>query len=173
MMNRAKQKSNYPFKRYIIYALLAILLSLIQFSLLNFVVVQGITPDLLLILCVWIAIREGRFTGTIAGFLIGLILDIISFDLIGINAFTKTIAGFIAGSFFEEGKEQLILHGLKFLLIVFISSFVHNLIYFFFYIKLSDITFLSFFLKYGVAFSFYTTVFSVIPMLIKRKERFI
>ena len=173
MMNRTKQKSNYPIQRYSIYALLAVILSFIQFSLLNFVVVQGISPDLLLILCVWIAIREGRFAGTIAGFLIGLTLDIISFDLIGINAFTKTIAGFIAGSFYEEGKEQLILHGLKFLLIVFISSFVHNLIYFFFYIKLSDITFLDFFLKYGVAFSFYTTVFSVIPMLIKRKERII
>src|SRR5690606_37603981 len=102
MINRNQQKSNYPIQRYVAYALIAIVLSLIQFSLLNFVVVQGITPDLLLILVVWIAIREGRFTGTIAGFLIGLTLDIITFDLIGINAFTKTIAGFIAGSFFQE-----------------------------------------------------------------------
>ncbi|MER3330192.1 MAG: rod shape-determining protein MreD, partial [Candidatus Kapaibacterium sp.] len=120
-MNRAKQNTNYAFQRYMVYALLAILLSLIQFSLLNFVVVQGITPDLLLVLCVWIAIREGRFAGIIAGFLIGITLDILSFDLVGINAFTKTIAGFIAGSFYQEGKEQLILHGLKFLFIVFIS----------------------------------------------------
>ncbi len=172
-MNRAKQKTNYAFQRYIVYALIAIVLSLIQFSLLNFVVVQGITPDLLLVLCVWIAIREGRFAGIIAGFLIGITLDVVSFDLVGINAFTKTIAGFIAGSFYQEGKEQLILHGLKFLFIVFISSFAHNLIYFFFYIKLSDITFVSFFLKYGVAFSFYTTVFAIIPMLVKRKERII
>lgn len=172
-MNRAKQKTNYAFQRYAVYALIAIVLSLIQFSLLNFIEVQGITPDLLLVLCVWISIREGRFAGIIAGFLIGLTLDIVSFDLVGINAFTKTIAGFISGSFYQEGKEQLILHGLKFLLIVFISSFVHNLIYFFFYIKLSDITFISFFVKYGVAFSFYTTVFAIIPMLIKRKERII
>ncbi|MCB0702208.1 MAG: rod shape-determining protein MreD [Candidatus Kapaibacterium sp.] len=172
-MNRTKKKINHGFQRYVVYAIVAILLSLIQFSLLNFVEVQGITPDLLLILCVWIAIREGRFTGIIAGFLIGITLDIVSFDLVGINAFTKTIAGFVAGSFYQEGKEQLILHGLKFLLIVFISSFIHNLIYFFFYIKLSDITFVSFFLKYGIAFSFYTTVFAVIPMLIKRKERII
>jgi len=148
-------------------------LSLVQFSLLNFVEVQGITPDLLLILCAWISIREDRFVGTVAGFLIGLTLDIVSFDLVGINAFTKTIVGFVAGSFHKEGKEMLILHGLKFLLIVFISSFIHNLIYFFFYIKLSNLTFLSFFMKYGVAFSFYTTVFAVIPMLIKRKERII
>lgn len=172
-MNRAKQKTNYVFQRYAVYALIAIVLSLIQFSLLNFIEVQGITPDLLLVLCVWISIREGRFAGIIAGFLIGLTLDIVSFDLVGINAFTKTIAGFISGSFYQEGKEQLILHGLKFLLIVFISSFVHNLIYFFFYIKLSDITFISFFVKYGVAFSFYTTVFAIIPMLVKRKERII
>jgi rod shape-determining protein MreD len=172
-MNRLSQKTNYDYKRYVAYAAIAIALSFVQFSLLNFVVVQGITPDLLLILCVWISIREGRFTGTIAGFLIGLVLDIITFDLVGVNAFTKTIAGFIAGSFYQEGKEQSLLHGLKFLLIVFISSFVHNSIYFFFYIKLSSITLLTFFLEYGVAFSLYTTVFAVIPMLIKRKERII
>lgn len=166
-------KLNSQIQRYLIYGLLAIVLSLVQFSLLNFVEVQGITPDLLLILCVWISIREGRFAGTVAGFLIGLTLDIVSFDLVGINAFTKTIAGFVAGSFYKEGKEMMILHGLKFLLIVFISSFIHNLIYFFFYIKLSNLTFLSFFMKYGVAFSFYTTVFAVIPMLVKRKERII
>lgn len=172
-MVRATQKSSNDYKRYIAYVILALVLSFVQFSLLNFVVVQGITPDLLLILCVWISIREGRFTGTIAGFLIGLTLDIITFDLIGVNALTKTIAGFIAGSFYQEGKEQVILHSLKFLLIVFISSFVHNSIYFFFYIKLSSITFLSFLLEYGVAFSLYTTVFAVIPMLVKRKERII
>lgn len=172
-MNRRNFNVNNQVQRYIIYAVLAMVLSLVQFSLLNFVEVQGITPDLLLILCAWISIREDRFVGTVAGFLIGLTLDIVSFDLVGINAFTKTIAGFVAGSFHKEGKEMLILHGLKFLLIVFISSFIHNLIYFFFYIKLSNLTFLSFFMKYGIAFSFYTTVFAVIPMLIKRKERII
>ena len=172
-MNRPKKSSNFVIQRYVIYALLAVVLSLVQFALLNFVEVQGITPDLLLILCVWIAIREGRFSGTVVGFLIGVTLDIVSFDLIGINAFTKTIAGFVAGSFYKEGKELIILHSPKFLLIVFVSSFIHNLIYFFFYIKLSDITFFSFFMKYGIAFSFYTTVFAVIPMLIKRKERII
>lgn len=172
-MNSRNLKLNSQLQRYLVYGLLAIVLSLVQFSLLNFVAVQGITPDLLLILCVWISIREGRFAGTVAGFLIGLTLDIVSFDLVGINAFTKTIAGFVAGSFHKEGKEMMILHGLKFLLIVFISSFIHNLIYFFFYIKLSNLTFLSFFMKYGVAFSFYTTVFAIIPMLVKRKERII
>ncbi len=172
-MNSRNLKLNSQVQRYLVYGLLAIVLSLVQFSLLNFVEVQGITPDLLLILCVWISVREGRFAGTVAGFLIGLTLDIVSFDLVGINAFTKTIAGFVAGSFHKEGKEMMILHGLKFLLIVFISSFIHNLIYFFFYIKLSNLTFLSFFMKYGVAFSFYTTVFAVIPMLVKRKERII
>ena len=172
-MNRRNIKVNNQVQRYIVYAVLALILSLVQFALLNFVEVQGITPDLLLILCAWISIREGRFAGTVAGFLIGLTLDIVSFEIVGINAFTKTIAGFVAGSFYHEGREMMILHGLKFLLIVFVSSFIHNLIYFFFYIKLSNLTFLSFFLKFGVAFSFYTTVFAVIPMLIRRKERII
>lgn len=159
--------------RIAIYSFLAVFLSIVQFGLLNFIEVDGITPDLPLLLCIWISLREGRFFGIIAGFLIGITLDFFSFDLLGTNALTKTIAAFISGTFYKEGKEEINLKTTKFLLIVFISSFIHNLIYFFFYIQITNISFFNFFFRYGVAFSFYTTVFGIFPMVVKRNKKII
>jgi rod shape-determining protein MreD len=58
--------------RFVIYGIIALLLSVVHVVFLNLVSVGGITPDLLIILVVWIAIREGQFIGIIAGFSCGL-----------------------------------------------------------------------------------------------------
>lgn len=152
---------------YITYTIIALLLSVVHVVLLDFIAVGGITPDLLLILIVWIALAEGQFTAIIAGFSIGLLFDVISSDLVGLNALAKTVAAFLAGYFYKEGKFDQSVRSMKFLLIVFLTSFVHNLIYFFFYIKMSEISYLSFFLKYGIALSLYTTVFAIFAMLLR------
>ncbi len=153
--------------RYLSYAIIALLLSIIHVLFLDIIEVGGFTPDLLLILTVWICLSEGRFTGLIAGFLIGLLFDVISSDVIGTNALSKTVVAFIAGSFYKEGKTVRTIGSVRFLMVVFLCSIVHNIVYFFFYIKLSDLSYFSFFLEYGVAISLYTTVFAVFAMLIK------
>jgi rod shape-determining protein MreD len=133
--------------------------------LIDLVAIGGMTPDLLLILVVWITIKEGRFRGLFAGFAVGLLFDLISTDVIGTNALTKTLAAFVAGSFYKEGKADNIIGSLKFLLIVFVSSVVHNLVYFFFYLRMTDISFWGFFVEYGIAMSLYTTIVAIFPML--------
>ena len=153
--------------RYIGYAILAIVLSIVHLVMINFIQVGGLTPDFLLILCIWIAIREGQFTGLFAAFLIGLFFDFISSDVIGTNALSKTVAAFIAGFFYKEGKASQIIHSFPFLIIVLACSFVHNIVYFFFYIKSSQLNFFNFFIKYGIALSFYTTVFATFVVLFK------
>jgi rod shape-determining protein MreD len=160
-----------PHIRYFNYAIIAMLLSVAHLLILDLIRVGNFTPDLLLILVVWIAIREGRFTAVVAGFFIGLLFDIVSADVIGTNALAKTVGGFIAGFFYREGKEDLILGSFRFLIITFIASVFHNLVYFFFFIKLSELSFITFFLKYGIAISLYTTVFAIFAMLIKNPRR--
>lgn len=159
-----KITNKYRSIRILRYAIAAILLSFIHVVLLDLVSVGGITPDLLLILVVWITLAEGRFIGLFAGFAIGLLFDIISFDVIGLNALVKTIVAFIAGWFYREGKFEQTVGRFRFLFIIFLSSMIHNLIYFFFYIKISNISYFSLFLKYGLAISFYTTVFAILVM---------
>lgn len=158
--------------RIVIYALAAFILSLMHVMLLDFISVGGMTPDFLVILCVFIAIYEGQFTGVIAGFLIGLFFDIVSFDLIGTNALSKTIVGFFAGYFFREGFEKKTLGSIKFLIVVFISNLFNNLVYYLIFTKPSELSFLQFFLRYGLSMSFYTTVFAGFVTLFnfRRKE---
>lgn len=154
-------------RRYITYAILSIVLIITNLTVLDFVAIGNITPDLLLILCVWIAIQEGQFLGVFAAFLIGLSLDIVSIDVIGTNALTKILVAFVAGFFCKEGEAFKTIGSYKFLLIVFGTAVLHNLLYNFFYLKVSDASFGTFFLKYGIATALYTTVLAIFPMLSK------
>lgn len=157
--------------RFVIYALTALIISVANLVVLNFVEVAGLTPDLLLILVVWIAIVEGQFKGIFAGFAIGLLFDVISADVFGINALSKTLVAFIAGFFYRDGKHNQILGNFRFVLIVLSCSIAHNLVYYFFYIKLSQLDSFSFIWKYGLASTLYTTVVSVFPMLTKMRRK--
>lgn len=157
--------------RYTFYLLLTILLSFINATILDFMQIGEVLPDLILILVVFITLREGHFIGLFAGFLAGLILDVISLDVIGTNALAKLIVAFIAGFFYKEGKQQKILSSINFILIILGTSVIHNLVYFFFYIKVSNINLFAFFIKYGIATSLYTAVISIIPVLLNFRRR--
>jgi rod shape-determining protein MreD len=157
--------------RFSIYLILAIAFAFLNSSVLSFIKIGEIMPDLVLLLVIYISIREGQFKGLFAGFAAGLILDIVSLDVLGTNALAKTVAAFIAGFFYRENKFRQIVGNIGFLTIVFLSAAIHNLIYYFFYIKVSELDFLNFFLKYGFATSLYTTVLSVFIMLLNFKRR--
>ena len=165
-------KSKNIIRNYFIYGLIALILSLLQISILNLIEVKGITPDLLLILVVWIALAEGQFVGIFFGFGIGLLFDFMTLDVIGTNALTKTIAAFLVGYFYKEGHVSERLGSFFFVLVTLVAAIVHNLIYYIFYIRLSDLNYLDFFIRYGLATSVYTGVFAIIAMLlnIPRKQ---
>ena len=154
-------------RRYLIYALVCFSLIVLNMTVLKFISIGNITPDLLIILCVWISLEEGQFVGVFAGFLAGLMLDIISIDVIGTNALTKLIVAYSVGFFYKENESRKIIGSYVFLILVFLTSIVHNLIYNFFYLKVSDASFSTFFLKYGIATALYTTVLAIFPMLSK------
>ena len=160
----------WPALRYVIYAIIALILSVLHVVFLSLISVGSITPDLLLVLCVWIAITEGQFIGLFAGFGCGLLFDVVSADVLGTNALAKTLAAFVAGYFFKEKLADKTIGSYRFIVAVFFCSMVHNLSYFFFYVRPTDITFGGFFLKYGIASTFYTCVAAVFPMLIKAQK---
>lgn len=157
--------------RYLIYAGVALVISILQILFLDTISIAGMTPDLLIIVCVMIAIREGQFEGIIAGFAIGLFFDIVSFDLIGTNALAKIFVGFVAGYFYKEGFHQATFSNIKFIFIIFLSSLVNNIIYYLIFIKPMELSFFTFFVKYGLAMAFYTTVFSVFVLFYNMRKR--
>ncbi len=161
-----------PYMQFLWYAIAGLILLLMQLNL-GYIAVENVTPDLLVVLTVFIAIREGQFTGMLAGFLLGLIFDLISSDIIGTNALSKMLAGFIAGYFFNEQLSvQDSIGNFRFLGIVAIAALAHNIVYFFFYVQPTDLSFVSFFLRSGIAASLYTTVIAALVMLVgARKQR--
>lgn len=160
-----------PAIRYIGYGVIALLLSVIHVVFLRFLQVSSVTPDILLIFTVFVALYEGQFTGMLVGFLCGLLFDAVSTDVIGTNALAKTVAGFIAGYFYRENHGIQTVGSLRFLIVVTISGLVHNLIYNFFFVRPMQISFWWFFLQYGLAATLYTSVAALFPMLYVARKR--
>lgn len=154
-----------PATRYIAYAMVALLLSVAQRLLLGGISIDGVAPDLLLIFAVMVALGEGQFVGLLAAFGAGLIFDTVNVGAFGSSALAKVISVYVAGLFFREGMFKITTGSMKFLGIVALCSFVNNIIYHFFSLRLTQVDFIDFFVKYGVSETLYTTVFAAFPML--------
>jgi rod shape-determining protein MreD len=59
--------------------------------------VGGVTPDVPLILTLFVALRRGPEVGCLVGFCAGFIQDVAGGGLIGVQALTKALAGFAMG----------------------------------------------------------------------------
>lgn len=71
--------------------------SVAQTSLVQTLSVGGATPDLPFIMTVFWALRRGPEAGCVAGFFAGLLQDVASGGLVGVQAMTKALAGFVLG----------------------------------------------------------------------------
>jgi len=71
--------------------------SLAQWSVVPALSLAGVTPDLPLIVTVFVALQRGPGTGCLTGFVAGFLQDMAGGGLIGVQAFTKALAGFGMG----------------------------------------------------------------------------
>ncbi|HMQ78784.1 MAG TPA: rod shape-determining protein MreD [Ignavibacteria bacterium] len=159
---------------YLKYAGILLGLIIIQKTAVSFIDVTEfkITPDLVIIGLVYIGVKRGKITGSIAGFASGLILDIFSFSFIGLMALAKTIAGFTSGFFNNEQKTERYLNSYIFVLLVSICSIINNTIYYTFYFQGTNLLFLDILIRYVLPTTVYTALFSVIPVIFARRRRF-
>ena len=146
------------------YAFISFILILVQASVMHLLSLEGITPDLLTIWIVYIALKQGQLRSTVWGFLIGLTFDLMTGSFIGLSALTKTICGFTAGYFFNETKTVLTLGSYRFLLIVLLSSLIQNTVYFIIFTRGSEIGLLGAIFLYGVSTTLYTATLALIPI---------
>lgn len=151
--------------RYFRYIFISVLLVLAQTKLMRFISLEGITPDLLIIWVVYIAVKRGQMTGTIWGFALGLFFDLSVGNFIGLSAFSKTIAGFTAGYFYDEQRTSMTLGSYRFLIVILIVSFIHNIFYFIIYTRGSETGILGAVMEVGLATTCYTAIISLLPML--------
>jgi rod shape-determining protein MreD len=116
---------------------------LIQLTLINSITILGVKPDLIMIVVVVFSLLKGGKEGTISGFASGLLQDIFSTGLLGINALAKTVIGFTCGIF----KEKIFYEHILFLIpvITFVASFMQSILMF--------LLLRSFGIEYGLAWS--------------------
>jgi len=107
------------------FSLLAILLQLVVAPWFS---IQGIKPDFILVLIMFVAIQYGRVHGQLFGFGLGLIIDMIGIgSFLGLSALVKTIAGFLAG--YLKGRRNRFNSFTLYTFVCFII-FLHYLIFF-------------------------------------------
>jgi len=80
-------------------AVILFVLIFFQSLLSDLVTLMGVKFDLAIVILVYIALTRGSTYGVVFGFLIGLLLDVLSPQTLGLGALVKCLIGFSVGSF--------------------------------------------------------------------------
>jgi rod shape-determining protein MreD len=153
-------------RQYFRYGIVTFLLIILQTTIIPFVSIANIVPDILIIWIVYVAIKIGQIPATVTGFIIGIAIDLVSGHFLGLSALSKTIAGFFAGYFYNENKVDYTIGNYQFLIIVGFSSLFHNIVYFVIFVQGSEIGFWTAIFRFGLFSTIYTVAFALLPMFV-------
>lgn len=105
-----------------------------------------IYPDFILILTIIYALSRGSFKGELFGFTMGVLLDLMSGALFGLNAFILTFVGFGIDYFQKIAKLPNVI---VFIFYIIVSTFIKYVLYHILFVIYEDIALLDlyFFLK--------------------------
>lgn len=157
---------------FIKYILLLLLVILIQKTFIWVISISkyNITPDLVIIVIIYIGIKKGHIEGSIYGFLAGLVIDILSGSFLGLMALCYSVTGFISAFFMKENEKYLNKH--NFLFVIFFGSVINNLIYYIIYFQGTGLSFADILLLYVFTTAAYTSIISIIYILIPKKKSY-
>ncbi|MCW8803004.1 MAG: rod shape-determining protein MreD [Ignavibacteriaceae bacterium] len=145
---------------------------IIQLTVIPFISIQGVVPNLILIAVVYFSIANGQIFGTVTGASYGLVYDLISGSLVGSNVLSNTVAGFIAGYFSGETKREKYLCTYSFSLVVLISALIDAMIFSFFSVIDFNTNFLQALFNHALLPSIYTSIVSILVVVIPYKRAF-
>lgn len=156
---------------YITSFLLFFPLLIIQITIVPLIAINGVVPDLLIILLVFYTLRLGQLEGTIIGFSYGLFYDLITGGLLGSSMLSKAITGFVVGYFFNENKKDIYLKSYVFPLVVLLGSTVDSFILSFFTTIELNTNMLGLFVQQGLLPGIYTAILSIIVIIFYPRRR--
>ena len=119
-------------RKILIYIGIGLVLLTVQGILGPWLSIQKIRPDFILILVLFIGQKEGKIFGQLAGFSMGLIVDLLGMSsFLGLSCFVMTLSGFLAGFLKnQKSKMNIFSYYLMVLLICFIHFFLLYSIYY-------------------------------------------
>jgi rod shape-determining protein MreD len=145
---------------------------IIQLTIIPFISIQGVVPDLLLIAVVYFSISYGQIFGTITGASYGLLYDLITGNLVGSTMLSKTVAGFVAGYFSSETRREKYLYTYSFSIVVLITGLIDAIIFAFFsVIDFNTNLFLALF-NHALMPSIYTSIVSILVVIVPYRKNF-
>lgn len=101
--------------------------AVLQSTLLNHLAIVGVKPDLILLVVVFLGLFKGPTAGAIVGFSAGLIYDLTSSSLLGMNALSLTLVGFLVGlTRTRVYRENIVVQ----VALVFAATLVSNILFF-------------------------------------------
>jgi rod shape-determining protein MreD len=157
-------------ERYVRSSLTALVLLLLQTTIVPFLSLEGYQPDLLMIWVVYIAIRRGQVEAAVSGFAVGLLQDLTTTQFFGLAALAKTVGGFAAGYFFNENKTEQTLATYRFVLILLVASMIHNILYFLIFLQGTEAALVGSTLRMSVLTALYTGLFGLFPMFASARK---
>lgn len=120
--------------RYFIIAIIVLVNFLIESTILHHLSIFGVIPNTSLIIIVCLALLAGKKTGSVLGLVLGLLEDILFYDVIGVHALIYFIIGYLIGLTDKKVfKENLFLP----FFFTSISTFAFHIIYYVFMYFLS------------------------------------
>jgi rod shape-determining protein MreD len=157
--------------QYLTYAGIGILIIIMQVLVSPLLSIAGVSPDFLLIFLVWVTIKEGQFAGEIVGFVLGLILDVASSNILGVHAISKTTACFCIGYFFDRERTEQNIRNWPFLLLTLLAAIINNALYYFLITRGTAMSFTEFAFRYGAVGALYTVFIAIFPLLYWSRKR--
>lgn len=157
--------------KYITPIIIFFFVYLLQITVVPLIRLAGIIPDFILIILVYYSITRGQLYGTILGAVYGLLVDLISGNLLGLSMLSKTVAGFSAGYFASETKKETNINTYNFSLIVLLCSFIDTVIFSFFSSFDLQTNILSILFEQALLPSLYTAVLSILFIFYPFRKR--
>lgn len=84
------------------HTIIITLLAVLQSVVFRHGLIAGVTPDFALVMLLFSSIQHGSFKAQTAGFISGLVQDVLSITPLGFHALSRTLIGFLYGIF--KGK---------------------------------------------------------------------
>ncbi len=150
---------------YVVSILLFFPLLVIQTTLVPFVALNGVAPDLILILLVFYTLRNGQIFGTALGFIYGFLFDLITGSLLGSTMLSKTLTGFVAGYFYNENKLDNYFKSYVFSFVVLLCSIIDSVVNGFFTSIDINTNIINLIYRHGLLPALYTALVSVVVIV--------
>ncbi|MFH1196918.1 MAG: rod shape-determining protein MreD [bacterium] len=153
--------------RYLFPAIGFFVLAVIQLNIVPYIAIGTVRPDLILILLIYLTLKNGQIYGSIIGFVFGFFFDLFSGGMLGASMFSKTAAGFLCGYFYNENKIDYSTSSISFVFIVLITASLDSFLNSILPLKDFNITALDLIFNSGILPGFYTALVSFPVILIK------